>query len=277
MTVEELLKKQKISYKVSGRDFLVSCLNPNHADDSPSMRIDKVLGIFHCLSCGHKGNLFYLYGEQEDKRTKATELIYRRIADIRIASTGLQIPTNSCPVERPFRVSQETLAEFEAFECASTEYLGRMMFPIRSIRGTIVAFHGRAEDPFVTPKYKTYPKGATLPLFPLHKSKPEQGRYLIVEGIFDLLNLWDNGFRNVICCFGAGNISSSKLQVLKMAGADGIDICFDPDDPGQEAAERLKELAEDSFLKVRNINLKNVDPGELPPTRATKLREKLYG
>ena len=63
MTVQDLLVKKKIDYQVSGRDYLVRCFNPEHEDNSPSMRIDQVLGIFNCLSCGYKGNLFYFYGE----------------------------------------------------------------------------------------------------------------------------------------------------------------------------------------------------------------------
>ena len=40
MTVEELLEQQKIPYKVSPKDFVVRCLNPEHDDHNPSMRID---------------------------------------------------------------------------------------------------------------------------------------------------------------------------------------------------------------------------------------------
>ena len=58
MTVEDLLKEQKIPYKQSPRDFIVKCLNPEHDDNNPSMRIDRVTGIYNCFSCGFKGNLF---------------------------------------------------------------------------------------------------------------------------------------------------------------------------------------------------------------------------
>ena len=60
MTVEELLNQKKIFFTVSGKDFVVGCLNPEHDDSNPSMRIDRVLGIFQCMACGYKGNIFYL-------------------------------------------------------------------------------------------------------------------------------------------------------------------------------------------------------------------------
>ena len=62
MIAEDLLREKKIQYTLSGRDALIHCLNPEHDDNSPSMRVDKVTGIFHCFSCGYKGNLFTFYG-----------------------------------------------------------------------------------------------------------------------------------------------------------------------------------------------------------------------
>ena len=58
MTVEELLQERKIQYKLSPADAIVACLNPEHDDSNPSMRIDRITGVFNCFSCGFKGNLF---------------------------------------------------------------------------------------------------------------------------------------------------------------------------------------------------------------------------
>lgn len=277
MTVQELLDKKKIKYKASGRDYLVKCLNPKHDDSDPSMRIDTILGIFNCLSCGYKGNLFYLFGEKLDKLGIARESIKRLIEKIRAQSVGLKLPSDADFLTKDYRVSVATLNEFEAFKSINEDHLGRIVFPIRDLKGKINCFVGRSEDPFDQVKYKITPTGSFTPLFPLDKVKPEQGRILLVEGIFDLLNLYDNGFRNVLCAFGTKKITKEKLELLKILGVSGVDICFDPDKPGQEAAEEVKELAESLFFSVRNINLKNVDPGELPPARALKLKGKLYG
>lgn len=277
MTVEELLKKKKLFYKVSGRDYVVTCLNPEHDDSSPSMRIDSVLGIFNCLSCGFKGNLFYYYGEQLDKVSKLKEQLKRQIEDIRAASIGLLMPVDAVYLTEPYRVSAETLSEFEAFRSLGADHQNRIVFPIRDLKHKITCFVGRSEDAFDNVKYKITPANSKTPLFPLHKLKPEQGRVMLVEGIFDMLNLYDHGYRNVLCAFGTRKVTKDKLQVLSVMGVSGIDICYDPDSAGQEAAQELKELAEEMFFDVRNINLKNCDPGELQATRALKLKEKLYG
>lgn len=277
MTVQELLEKKKIPYKVSGRDLVVSCLNPEHDDNDPSLRIDSILGIFNCLSCGFKGNLFYLFGEKANKLDKLREMIKRQIDDVRASSIGLKMPLDIQYITEPYRVSAETLQEFEAFRSIQPEYANRVVVPVRDLKDKITCFIGRSEDRFDKVKYKIHPPNSSTPLYPLNKVKPELGRILLVEGLFDLLNLWDNGYRNVLCAFGTRKITKSKLELLKVMGITGIDICFDPDEAGQEAAEDVKELAEEMFFNVRNINLKNCDPGDLTPERAAKLKERLYG
>ncbi len=277
MTVLELLEKKKISYQISGNDYKVCCLNPEHDDSNPSMRIDKVLGVFNCLSCGFKGNIFYHFGEKIDKLDTAREKLKRKLNQIRSESIGLRIPVDSELLSSDFRVSVKTLMDFEAFRSSNTDYSGRVMFPIRDIKGRIVCFVGRSEDVFDPVRYKVFPPHSKVPLFPLNKIEPFEGKILLVEGIFDLLNLYDNGYRNVLCSFGTNTINKEKLNILKILGVSGVDIMFDPDKAGREAAEKVKDLAEEMDFQVRNINLRNSDPGDLTPNHAINLRKKLYG
>ena len=58
MNVEELLESKRIAYIPKGADYEISCLNPEHPDRNPSMRVDRITGIFNCVSCEYKGNLF---------------------------------------------------------------------------------------------------------------------------------------------------------------------------------------------------------------------------
>lgn len=278
MTVEELLKQKKIPYKISGRDYITKCFNPEHEDTDPSMRIDRLLGIFNCLSCGHKGNLFYKYDVAFDKLAVLRETLSRKIEDIRSESIGLKMPNIMYPVTSDYRVSLETLLEFEAFRSIGPDYEDRIVFPIRDLKGKITCFVGRSEIPFAkAKKYLIRPANAKVPFFPLQKLKPEAGRVILVEGLFDMLNLWDHGYRNVLCCFGTNTTKRDRLSLLKILGVSGLDIMFDPDEPGQNAAEDLKSIAEEEYFDVRSINLKSCDPGDLNRDRALKLKEKLYG
>ena len=44
-SVQELIADKGLQYKLSGKDVLIKCLNPDHADRDPSLRIDKLTGI----------------------------------------------------------------------------------------------------------------------------------------------------------------------------------------------------------------------------------------
>ncbi len=143
-----------------------------------------------------------------------------------------------------------------------------------TISGKIVAFQGRHTSGG-TPKYKFTPPGAKLPLFP--QVSPRLGEIILVEGIYDVINLHDKGLRNVCCCFGTNNINEDKLLMLSMKGATKIGIFFDGDDAGQKAAENVKDMCEKVDLTSRNVYLENIDPGALIQSQVQKLKERLYG
>ena len=110
------------------------------------------------------------------------------------------------------------------------------------------------------------------------KVKPINNRVILVEGIFDCLNLWDNGLRNTVCCFGTQQMDWYKLSLLKLQGVQGIDIMFDGDEAGQKATEQIKTIAEKMELSVQKITLRDgQDPGGLTPAQIKKVKERLYG
>ena len=234
MNVETLLTDKNIYFLPKGGDFLVSCLNPEHADKNPSMRIDQITGIFNCFSCGFKGNLFNYFGERANQLQQRRELFKKKLIQKRSESVGLSFPQNSLPFIGNWRnIRPETYRKFEAFQHHDPDFIGRIVFPIKDISGKIVAFQGRhtAEG---TPKYKFTPPGAKLPFFPVVEFI--KGSVILVEGIFDMINLHDKGLTNAVCCFGTNNYNEAKLSMLRVQGAEYVEVFFDGDDPGQQAA-----------------------------------------
>ena len=277
MNVDEVLHKHKIVFRNQGADYVVSCLNPDHEDTNPSMRIDKITGIFHCFACGFKGNIFKYYDTPvsylEIKRNK----IKKKIEEVRAQNIGLTPPTDLMPYIGNFRgLKPRTYKEFDAFTHYNSQFVGRVVFPVVDITGSIRAFIGRHMDRTVVPKYLIYPPKAKLPLFPYH-AVPILGRVLLVEGIFDALNLHDKGLTNAMCCFGTQNINMYKLNMLKFLGVRQVDILFDGDTPGREAAERVADLCEKVELLVNIVKMEQgLDPGDLPEDRVKRLKEYLY-
>lgn len=276
MIVDELLTAQGIEFRPSGKDYLIRCLNPDHEDRNPSLRIDKTTGIFNCLSCGYSGNLFNHFGEKPDWLQIRRERLKSIISDKLVEASGLSVPDNAIPFNQDWRnISASTFMRFEAFQHSNPEFIGRVVFPIRSITNKIIAFCGRHQGQ-VDPKYLFHPAGSKLPLFPI--VKPIQGRIILVEGIMDMINLHDKGLTNAVCAFGVNKVTTDKINILKIQGVSGIDIFFDNDEAGQNGSEKLKELLEHNELTSRNITFGKIkDPGELTALQVIKLKETLYG
>jgi DNA primase len=276
MNVEELLQSKDIRYIPKGGDFLIKCLNPEHPDRNPSMRIDQITGIFNCFSCEYKGNVFTHFGEKANQLQLRRELLKKKINEKRAESIGLSFPENAVPYKGTWReISSETYKRFEAFESSNKDYLNRIVFPIRNTTGKICAFVGR-HTAMGVPKYLNAPAGAKMPLFPL--VKPLRGSIMLVEGIYDMLNLHDKGLTNVVCCFGVKNVNEDKLSILSMLGADNIDIFFDNDEAGQGGADKIKVMCDTLNLTSRVVRFgnKHTDAGVLTIPQVRKLKSTLY-
>jgi len=62
-TIEQVLLKYGQNLKRSGNDYIILC--PFHKDTNPSCSVDSKSGIFHCWSCGEKGNIYKLVSRLE--------------------------------------------------------------------------------------------------------------------------------------------------------------------------------------------------------------------
>ena len=279
MIAEELLREKGIDYRLSGKDAIISCLNPEHDDTNPSMRVDKITGIFHCFSCGYKGNLFTYYGAPASPTEVRIHRIKEKIQKVKSETVGIQLPKDRLKWKGGgFRnISEETLDIWDAFTWNVPQFENRIIFPIRDITGKTVSLIGRSLDDFSKMKYYIYPQGAEMPFCPA-KVKHIQNRVILVEGIFDALNLWDKGLKNTVCCFGTQQVNWVKLSLLKLQGVQGIDIMFDGDEAGRQAAEKAKDIAEKLEMSARVVKLRdNIDPGNLTKPEIERLTEKLYG
>jgi len=272
VTVEELLEKQKIYFKPSGRDLLIRCLNPDHDDSNPSMRVDKTTGIFHCFSCGFKGNLFSRFNINRSKLQKTRDRVKAKVEKTAIETVGLMIPEKAIYFEQDYRnISAQTYIKFKAFTYEE-EFPNRLVFPIFDITGKITCFTARSFDIYAKPKYKVHPPKAYVPIYPM-TAKPLYGSMVIVEGIFDMMNLYDKGIKNVMCTFGTQTLNEDKLKLLQMLGIHTIHLFFDGDEAGQKAAEKLTPLMESMGFEVDNIVYDGADPGSLSQQQVERLKK----
>lgn len=284
MTPEEILKNKNIYYRYSGGDLLVHCLNPEHDDKNPSMRIDKLSGKYHCFSCGYAGNIYKYFN------------IHKNLSDIKvlnlkekirkILNTSIHIPINAEYYKGSHRgISFETLEKFKAFTLpGDKEFDGRLIFPITNIHGEVVCFIARYLFSDLEPKYLVKPQDVSPPLFP---STPDiiEGSIILVEGIFDMLNLYDKGLRNTVCTFGVSLTSKNdrnnfklknRFATFKLQGVSKVYILFDGDNAGRNGAKKLFDALNDSYI-VEILELpEDKDPGSMTEAEVKKLKESLY-
>lgn len=273
--IQTLLLGKTIPFTESGRDYLIRCLNPEHEDKNPSLRIDKETGAFHCLSCHFKGNIFSHFGAKIDyldlRRNKLLNLIEDKIRE----TVGLDIPegASTLPLKNYRGIKLSTFNSFGAF--IHNDYPERLMVPITDGTGRIACFQGRHLSDG-KPKYKFYPSHAKVPLFP--KVTPIEGSIILVEGLFDMLNLHDKGLTNTICTFGTNSLTPDKVSMLKLQGIRLVVILFDNDEAGHKGAESAKALLNSHDIPAQIYYPKGVnDPGEMTALQVAELKESLYG
>jgi DNA primase len=109
-------------------------------------------------------------------------------------------------------ISEKTQEEFGAKYCTSGKMAGRVVFPIYDENKEIISFAGRSVFDNNNVKWKILgPK--TEALYPIHlniEHIKEKGEVILVEGISDVVKLWDEGIKNVICLFGTALTAKLK-------------------------------------------------------------------
>jgi DNA primase len=199
-----------------------------------------------------------------------------------LSSTNLTMPADAVPFFRDYRdISGNTYSLVNAFTSnQEDEFKGRLMFPLYDIRGNIKAFIGRDLHSELKSKYMFYPDHVAPPLFPAH---PEiwKNSLIIVEGIFDALNMMDKGCYNVICAFGTHSLLKTykdKLAHFKILGVNKFYIMFDGDKAGRTAGSKLENVLNDNGFNAEQIEMpEGIDPGDLTEEQITEFMGSLYG
>jgi len=140
-------------------------------------------------------------------------------------------------------------------------FKNRILFPILNIRTETVAFGGRALDSF-GPKYLNssesllYKKNKNLYFTTdFISSIKKKGYVFLVEGYFDVLALNKLGYSNVASPSGTA-LTTQQLEVISRY-TKKILLCFDNDEAGLAATERVLELKNQIGIKLE-INCLNL-------------------
>jgi len=159
-------------------------------------------------------------------------------------------------------------------------FRARVMFPIREAQGKVIAFGGRVLDARM-PKYLNSPESAayskTRTLYGLHEARQaiaSQDRVIIVEGYFDVIALWQAGFRETVASCGT-SLTVEQLRLLSRYTKNVL-ACFDGDAAGRKASLRALEIFLQAGLLGRGIFIPSgFDPDTLVRERGAAFFEEL--
>lgn len=147
------------------------------------------------------------------------------------------------------------------------KFRGRIIFPIFSPNGRVIAFGGRifsgeenAAKYLNSPESQIYSKRRSL--YGLFHSKDEIRKFdraILVEGYMDLISLYQSGIKNVVASSGT-SLTDEQVQLLSRF-TKNIYVLFDADSAGEKAAMRSIEILLKQNFEVKIITLpKGEDP-----------------
>ena len=159
--------------------------------------------------------------------------------------------------EKPEASCQNSAAAF-----MYSRFRSRVMFPIRSEAGKVIAFTGRtlATEEKSRPKYLNSPETAIYSkgrvLFNLDHAKEATRKLdytVLVEGQMDCISVHAAGFHNVIASSGT---AFTELQA-KLLGrfSKNVVVNFDPDTAGAKATERTLGLLVEEEFQIKVLTL----------------------
>ncbi len=143
----------------------------------------------------------------------------------------------------------------------------RLMFPIHSASGEVLAFGGRIHDQG-EPKYLNSPETYVFSKGKVLYGLAQTAKYIrsedcavIVEGYMDLVSLFQSGIKNIAATMGTA-LTPDHAKLLKRMTTNVV-VLFDSDEAGQNAAERSLTILLSQGLFPKGLILTDAkDPDE---------------
>jgi DNA primase len=284
LEIQQVLIEKGIEFKINSNnpyELNMRCFSGTHADNSPSLSYNLEKGVFNCFSCGFKGDTARLFKELGvtfsveplSKQGFRIKRLSEKLEGLR-GEKELHLPEPRFPVNFRFKgVSSQTLAKFEAFTTTHDNMDDYVCVPVyqnnklRFIEGRHTTLNTKN---LTMPKYLRRPAGVDVSsvLFPLDKIK-DFTTVILVEGIFDALNMHDLGYDCTLCIFGTNNFNAGKARLLDEYGCRQVLLLMDGDSAGRTAAVKIKKLLEQRSINTIIVDLDDgVDPGSLDEEQA---------
>lgn len=156
----------------------------------------------------------------------------------------------------------------------------RVMFPIRNVKGQVIAFGGRVlgdEKPkyLNSPETPIFHKGQELyGLYEARKIRQKLTRMIIVEGYMDVVALAEYGIHYAVATLGTATSEHHIRRLFKVVPE--IIFCFDGDNAGRKAAQRAMETVIPALQDGLQARFLFLPDGEDPDTIVRKEGKEVF-
>ena len=155
-------------------------------------------------------------------------------------------------------------------------FRGRIMFPIRDVRGRVIGFGARALSDDVEPKYLNSPETSLFSkgrvLYGLHEVRDElrhKRRAIVVEGYMDVIMLVQHGVSHAVGVLGTA-LTREHVRLLRRF-VDEATLVFDADNAGRSSAQRSLDAFAAEELAARVAELPDgLDPDDFVRRRGAE-------
>ena len=164
-------------------------------------------------------------------------------------------------------LTSDTVKHFGLGYCSRGILKNRIAIPVHNEENGLVAYVGRAVDPEGEEegKYK-FPAGfqKNYVLYNLNKASEYASKQglVLVEGFFDVFNLFQAGYENV--CALMGSKLSEHQENLILNTTDRVILMFDNDDAGKECTrDVLQRIIKKIYVRIAELPSGKQQPDQL--------------
>lgn len=259
------LESLNVKWKRNNKEIQCRCLNPKHNDSHPSFSINTENGAFNCFSCGYSGNFKHLLGLEVDEETLRNMKYLQILKELEVSEKKVEgplgfeehlLPPDSeleLPEEGIRGISSKLLKDLGVYYCNIGKYRGRLIFPVKTIDGTLLGFDARIyhlvgtekiepinpKAKYLRPSYmKT--KDVVYGVEYIYKKWASVDYVMLTEGVFDAVSWLELGIP-AVCNFGLSAPSTTKVGMVLSVGAQNIANGFDLDEAGIIGWQKVKD------------------------------------
>ena len=265
--------------------------------------------MWHCFSCGAGGNVldfvvamesvnirqaglliqkwFGMVSEEKGQLAKEEKKVEKEKKEVKpeqeIVNPPLTFELKTLDGKHSYllkerELKKETIKEFGLGYCKRGLMKGRIVIPIDNEKGELVAYAGKypGDPPEGELKYKLPPKfKKSLVVFNLNRVKDmgEDKGLILVKDFFDVFNLWQSGYKNVVALMGTSMSNEQERLIVQAVGGKGkVALMFDSDEDGRSGSQdALTRLVSQVYVKLVKLGEKGSQPDTLSKEKLKKL------